>query len=44
MSNTKCLRDMFIGATAWWHNLIVVTRPTVNSEGTAVPIFNPFEE
>ena len=44
MSNTKCLGDMFIAATAWRHDLIVVTRNTTDFEGTAVPVFNPFEE
>jgi predicted nucleic acid-binding protein len=36
--------DMLIAATAWRHDLIVVTRNTADFDGTAVPVFNPFEE
>jgi predicted nucleic acid-binding protein len=36
--------DMLIAATAWRHDLIVVTRNTSDFDGTAVPVFNPFEK
>jgi predicted nucleic acid-binding protein len=35
--------DMLIAATAWRHNLILVTRNTADFDGTAVPVYNPFE-
>jgi len=34
--------NLLIAATAWRHDLIVVTRNTADFEGTAVPVFNPF--
>jgi predicted nucleic acid-binding protein len=34
---------MLIAATAWRHNLILVTRYAADFDAIAVPVYNPFE-
>jgi toxin FitB len=34
---------MLIAATAWRHDLVVVTRNSKDFVGTSVPVYNPFD-
>jgi toxin FitB len=41
---TRSQADLLIGATAFKHNLVLVTRNTRDFEGCGIQLFNPFSE